>query len=177
MSAGIVCPIDGTQLIQVSSTNLLGDPIYRWECPIDDWAGPWYSNLLSGVNEPLPELLRDVVFLANPITITLLPGIIPVDVVDDYEVLQTIHQNIVASVDTIFTFAQSVRLVRVTNWNTNTRVLVKDGIISSNSDPTAARVGKAGRIDNPSQAWFPFVTDTIHLRASLESEVTVEGYA
>jgi hypothetical protein len=172
MPDGVVCPIDGTQLILVSSTNLVGDPIRRWECPVDDWAGPWYSK-----NQPLPELLRDVKFIGNamPLTISDL-AILPVHLLDDCESFEAFRQEIDGGIDTTFTFTQVVRLVRISNWNVATRILVKDGPISSNTDLAAARIGRAYKSNVPRQLWFPFVTSTIHLRAAVTSEVTVEGY-
>lgn len=175
MPNGIVCPIDGTRLILVNSINLTGDVVHRWECPIDDWAGPWYSSKLSGENETLPELLRDVEFIASAIT-AVISGIPTVDPVDDYDSFQAIQQTLVASTDTTFVFNVPVRAVRVSNWNISARVLVKDGAIISDVDTASARVGKAPTADVPNQIWFPFATSTIHLRSSVAAEVTVEGY-
>lgn len=175
MPNGIVCPVDGTRLVLVNNTNITGDPIHRWECPIDDWAGPWYSRLLSGENEPLPELLRDVEFIASAIT-AVISGTPTVDPLDDYDSFQAIHQMLVPSTDTTVVFAQPVRAVRVSNWNTVVRILVKDGPIISDTDAAAARIGSAATTNVPGQMWFPFATNTIHLRASVDAEVTVEGY-
>lgn len=175
MPNGVVCPLDGTRLVLTNSINITGDPIYRWECPIDDWAGPWYSRLLSGENEPLPELLRDVEFIAQTIT-AVISGIPNVDPIDDYDSFQAIHQILVASTDTTFVFAQAVRAVRVSNWDTTARVLVKDGPIISDSDAASARIGSAATTNVPGQMWFPFATSTIHLRSAVAAEVTVEGY-
>lgn len=177
MPNGIVCPIDGTQLVLVNNINLAGDSVYRWECPVDDWAGPWYSKLLSGETEPIPETLRDVVFIGNqPITTIISNNPLTVDWRDDYNSVESFYQQIEAGFDTTFTFTQSVRLIRISNWNTDTRVLVKDGPIDSNSDMTAARVGRATLFNKPGQMWFPLVTTSIHLRARLAGDVTVEGY-
>lgn len=172
--SSFVCPVDGTQLVLVNSTNLTGDPVYRWECPIDDWAGPWYSNHQN--NEPIPELRRDVVFIGKPITAVISNDPLTVDLIDDYDSVEAIKQNIEAHIDTTFVFSQTVRLVRITNWNPDTRILVKDSTITSDTDITAARVGRAASPKFPAQMWFPLVTNTIHLRARVESEVTVEGY-
>jgi hypothetical protein len=175
MPTGIVCPIDGTRLTLASGTNTSGDRIHRWECPIGDWAGPWYSNIHSGENEPIPEVDRNVEYFTQTLT-TLVSEMFNVDFVDDYDSLLAIHQTLTASTDTIFNFAQSVRTVRVSNWDSEQRVLVKDGVISNNSDITAARVGVAISNEVPSVMWFPFATDSIHLRSSVNAIVTVEGY-
>lgn len=165
-----VCPVDGSQLILVNSINLAGDPIHRWECPVDDWAGPWYS-----INQ-IPETSREVKFINHMSMVISEPAILPVHIIDDCESLEAIHQLLEANTDTTFTFTQTVRLVRISNWNISTRILVKDGSITSNTDISAARVGRAYKVDVPRQTWFPFVTNSIHLRSNLASEVTVEGY-
>jgi hypothetical protein len=175
MPDGVVCPVDGTRLIQVESTNITGDVIFRWECPIDDWAGPWYSRKLTGINEPQPELLRDVEFIASAIT-AVISGTPTVNPLDDFDSFQAIHEILIVSTDTTFSFSQAVRACRVTNWNTTGRVLVKDGPIISDTDAAAASVGRATAADVPGQIWFPFATSTIHLRSSVAAEVTVEGY-
>jgi hypothetical protein len=61
MSA-LVCPVDGTRLVQTASTNGQGDPIHRWECPLGDWAGPWYAGIDADDVHALPELGRATQF-------------------------------------------------------------------------------------------------------------------
>lgn len=100
----------------------------------------------------------------------------PVDPVDDYDTFEAQHVVLVGSTDTTITFSSAVRLVRISNWDTVNRILAKDGSISSDSDVTAARVGKAPAADVPGQMYFPFATTTIHVRSAVGSEVTVEGY-
>lgn len=175
MPNGIVCPIDGTRLVLIDSINVTGDPIFRWECPVDDWAGPWYSRLITGENEPMPELMRDVEFIAQTLT-AIISGTPNVNPLDDYDSFEAIHQTLVVSTDTTFSFAQAVRAVRVSNWNTTARVLVKDGPIISDTDASSANVGAAPTANVPGQMWFPIATNTIHLRSSVAAEVTVEGY-
>jgi hypothetical protein len=176
MPVGVVCPLDGTRLVLTNGTNVAGDPIHRWECPVDDWAGPWYSSVTSGrENEPIPELLRDVEFIASPIPAAI-TGTPTVNPVDDYDSFEAIHQILASATDTTFVFMQAVRAVRVSNWNTLNVVLVKDGPIISDTDASSARVGRAPVSSVPGQMWFPFATNTVHLRSAASVEVTVEGY-
>lgn len=100
----------------------------------------------------------------------------PLVVADDYGSFEAQHVTLIASTDTTITFAQSVRLVRVSNWDTVNRVLVKDGAIASDGDTSAARVGKAPTADVPNSEVYPISTTTIHLRSVGSSEVTCEGF-
>lgn len=103
-------------------------------------------------------------------------GLRAVDVADDFTSFEAQHVTLVASTDTTITFAQEVRMVRIVNWDTSNRVLVKDGAISSDADATATRVGKAPAADVPGTRTLPFKTTTIHLRSAAGSEVSVEGF-
>lgn len=94
----------------------------------------------------------------------------------DYDSFEASHVTLVASTDTTITFAQEVNFVRVINWDTANRVLVKDGAIPTNTDAAATRVGKAPVADVPLLRSLPFKTNSIHLRSAGSSEVTVEGY-
>jgi hypothetical protein len=99
-----------------------------------------------------------------------------IDPADDYDTFEAQHITLVASTDTTITFTEAVRAVRISNWDINSRVLVKDGAIATDSDASSARVGKAPAADVPGSAWFPFATTTIHLRSTGANEITVEGY-
>lgn len=93
-----------------------------------------------------------------------------------YKDFQAQHVTLVASTDTTITFAHAVEAIRIRNWDTTNRVLVKNDAIANDTDATASRVGKAGATDIPTVTTFPVRTDTIHLRSAGASEVTVEGY-
>jgi hypothetical protein len=103
-------------------------------------------------------------------------GVVALEVADDFTSFEASHQTLVASTDTTITFAQTVRAVQVTNWDTAARVLVKDGAIGSDIDAASARVGKAAAADVPSEVLFPIKTGSIHLRSAAASEVTVVGF-
>lgn len=103
-------------------------------------------------------------------------GIVALEVNDDFTSFEANHQVLVSSTDTTVTFAQAVRMIQVSNWDTANRILVKDGSITSDSDSTAARVGKAPAADIPGKSTFVFKTASIHLRSAVNSEVTVTAY-
>lgn len=54
----VACPVDGARLVQVASTNVAGDAIHRWECPLGDWSGPWYTGLDVDEIHQIPETGR-----------------------------------------------------------------------------------------------------------------------
>lgn len=93
-----------------------------------------------------------------------------------YKAFEAQHTTLTPSTDTIFTFDPPVIAIRVRNWDTANRVLVKLDTITSDVDALATRVGKAGATDIPTVTTFPVRTTTIHLRSAGASEVTVEGY-
>lgn len=95
---------------------------------------------------------------------------------DDYTGFESFHQTLVLGTDTTITFSSQVRMVRVTNWDSTARILVKNGAITSNTDATASRVGRAPTPDVPNSEVFPITTNSIHIRSALASEVTVEGF-
>lgn len=86
------------------------------------------------------------------------------------------HVTLVASTDTTITFTRLTEAIRVRNWDTTNRILVKTGAITSDSDATASRVGAAGTTSVPTVSVFPVRSQTIHIRSAGASEVTVEGY-
>lgn len=86
------------------------------------------------------------------------------------------HLSLVASTDTIITFSAPVSVIRIINWDITRRILVKDGAITSDSDPSATRVGFAPTTSVPGTRTLPFQTSTINLRSTGASEVTVEGF-
>jgi hypothetical protein len=93
-----------------------------------------------------------------------------------FDTFEAQHITLVASTDTTITFASSVSLVRVLNWDTANRLLVKDGAITSDADAAATRVGFAPTASVPGSRTLPFQTTTLHLRSAGAGEVTVEGY-
>lgn len=86
------------------------------------------------------------------------------------------HTTLSASTDTTISFPRLVEAVRVRNWDTANRVLVKTGAIATDVDATASRVGKAGTADIPTVSVFPVRVSSIHVRSAGASEVTIEGY-
>jgi hypothetical protein len=93
-----------------------------------------------------------------------------------YKAFEAQHLTLVASTDTTITFDPPVVAIRIRNWDTANRVLVKQDPITSDTDPLATRVGKAPAADIPNNSTFPVRTSTIHLRSAGASEVSVEGY-
>lgn len=83
--------------------------------------------------------IRDLVFATDKVDVSGST----VDPLDDFDSFEAIHQTIPPNTDVTVTFAQPVRLLRISNWDISNRILVKDGVIVSNSDGSAARVGKA----------------------------------
>lgn len=75
--------------------------------------------------------------MANPTPITILES------VSDYTSFQTNHQTVSAGADTTVTFSQTVRMIRISNWDTANFVLVKNAAILSAADSTASRIGFA----------------------------------
>jgi hypothetical protein len=103
-------------------------------------------------------------------------GIKALEVADDFTSFEANHQTLTGSTDTTVTFAQTVRLVVVQNWDTANRVLVRDAAITSNTDSAAARVGFAPAASVPGKLTLPFKTASVHLRSAGSSEVTVIGF-
>lgn len=97
-------------------------------------------------------------------------------VTDDNVGFEAQHTTLTAGTDTTITFAQPVRVVRLSNFDTTNRVLVKNGAITTNTDAAAARVGIAPTANVPGEDYFPYITTTIHLRSAGASEVTVVGF-
>lgn len=95
---------------------------------------------------------------------------------DDFTDFYADHRTLVASTDTTITFSSQVRMVKIINWDTSNRILVKNGPITSDTDSTASRVGKAPASDIPNDSYFPFVTSSIHIRSAATSEITIEAY-
>lgn len=93
-----------------------------------------------------------------------------------YKAFEAQHLTLAASTDTTVTFDPPVTAIRVRNWDTTARLLVSLSAITSDTDATASRVGKAPGSDMPNVSTFPVRTATVHLRSSAASEVTVEGY-
>lgn len=96
--------------------------------------------------------------------------------VDEFVDFEAQDLTLVASTDTTVTFASPVRMVRILNWDTANRVLVKNSAISSNTDAAATRVGIAPTASVAGSRTLPYRTTTIHLRSAGTSNVTVEGY-
>ncbi len=113
--------------------------------------------------------------VSGPLTDTALRAT-PVQFQDDFDNFESSHRTLVASTDTTITFSQAVRMVKITNWDTSNRVLVKNGAIASDVDATAARIGKAPATDVPNVKTILITTASIHLRSAAGSEVTIEGY-
>lgn len=99
----------------------------------------------------------------------------PQRVTDKPDVMEAFHTTLVASTSTPFAFSAAVEVVRVKNWDTVNRVLVKSSAISSDTDTGASRIGKAPTADLPNSEFYP-VSGTIHLRSTGTNEVTVEGF-
>lgn len=64
------CPLDATRLVLVSTVNPSGDTLHRWECPLGDWAGPWYSGDASDEINQIPEVSRKTNLISGGIGIT-----------------------------------------------------------------------------------------------------------
>lgn len=86
------------------------------------------------------------------------------------------HVTLAPSTDTTVTFSRLTEAVRIRNWDTGNRLLVKTSAITSDADATASRVGKAGSADIPTVSVFPVRTTSIHVRSAGASEVTLEAY-
>lgn len=99
----------------------------------------------------------------------------PVPVTDKPNVMEAAHATLGASTSTPFTFTAAVEVVRIKNWDTTNRVLVKSSAVSSDADASASRIGKAPAADLPNSEFYP-VSGTIHLRSAGAAEVTVEGF-
>lgn len=99
----------------------------------------------------------------------------PLPVTDKPDTMEAAHVTLVSSTSTPFSFSAEVEVVRVKNWDTSNRVLVKSSAISSDVDAAASRVGKAPTADVPNSEFYP-VSGTIFLRSASASEVTVEGF-
>lgn len=99
-----------------------------------------------------------------------------IDNKQDYANFESTHMTLVAGADTTITFSQTVRLVRITNWDIVNRLLVKNGVITSNTDSSASRVGIAPALNVPNSEVFPILTASIHIRSASASEITVEGF-
>jgi hypothetical protein len=99
-----------------------------------------------------------------------------VDSLEGYNGLECVHQTLTASTDTTVTFSQPVYMVRVLNWSTTARVLVKKGAISADAATDATRVGIAPTANVPGCRTLPLFTKTLNLRSTGAAEVTVEGY-
>lgn len=129
------------------------------------------------VEFPLPA--AQVSTLTPPTTVSVTQGTAGAQawpVSDDCVDMLCQHITLTGGIDTTITFAQEVRIVRVVNWSTTQRVLVKNSAITSDTDAAATRVGKAPAADVPGTRTFPFRTSTIHLRSAGDAEVSVEGY-
>ncbi len=100
----------------------------------------------------------------------------PNDREDDFIGFECQRITLVALTDTTVTFAEGVRAVRVTNYDTGNTILVKNGSISGSADTTTRRVGVAPVTNVPNSAWFPFRTTTIHVLSAGASVIEVEGY-
>jgi hypothetical protein len=94
-----------------------------------------------------------------------------------YKTFEAQHLTLVASTDTTVTFDPPVTAIRIRNWDTANRVLVKLGVITSDSDALATRIGRAPSTEIPNNTSFPVRTSTIHLRSAGASEVSIEGYS
>jgi hypothetical protein len=93
-----------------------------------------------------------------------------------YKAFESQHLTLTPSTDTTITFDPDIIAIRVRNWDTVNRVLISQEAITSDTDATATRVGKAATADIPTVTTIPVRTDTIHLRSAGASEVTIEGY-
>lgn len=97
-------------------------------------------------------------------------------VADDMGNFEAQKVTLVAGTDTIITFAQSVRLVRIKNFDTANQVLVKNSAIATNTDAASDYVGVAPVANVPSTDYFPYITTTIHLRSAGNSVVSLTGF-
>jgi hypothetical protein len=112
----------------------------------------------------LTQVLGSAVSTSNPVPVT-----------DKPNTMEASQATLVAGTSTPFTFTAAVEVVRVKNWSTTDRVLVKSSAISSDVDAAASRVGKAPTADVPNSEFYP-VSGTIFLRCAAAAEVTVEGF-
>jgi len=116
----------------------------------------------------------------QPVNLTQFQGVAPstqnpIPVTDKPNVMEATQATLVAGTSTAFTFSAAVEVVRIKNWSTTDRVLVKSSAISSDTDASASRVGKAPTTDVPNSEFYP-VSGTIYLRCAAAAEVTVEGF-
>jgi hypothetical protein len=93
-----------------------------------------------------------------------------------YKAFEAQHLTLTPGADTVVTFDPDILAIRIRNWSTTDRVLVKQDVISGAADPLASRVGIAGATDIPTVSTFPVRTSTIHILSAGAAEVTVEGY-
>lgn len=98
-------------------------------------------------------------------------------VVDDYDLFEAFHETLVADTPKKFIFTNPSRLIRITNWSTTNRVLVKLSQINDSSDDKAARIGIAGAANIPSSEVWPVRAKSIFLLSSGNAEVTVEAFS
>lgn len=103
-------------------------------------------------------------------------GKVALEVADDMTSFESFTQALVASTDTTFTFAQSVRLIRVKNNSTSSVIYVRDGAISSDTPSNAELIGVAADTNLPNTEYYPFVGTTIHLRSAGTPTVSVTGF-
>jgi len=86
------------------------------------------------------------------------------------------HLTLTPSTDEVVTFGRTVEAVRVRNWDTANRILVKTAAIGDDNDADSDRVGMAATSDIPNVSVFPVRRDSIVVRSAGASEVTVTGY-
>lgn len=111
------------------------------------------------------------------VTATVNQGTSPWTVNDDMGNFEAKGRNtLTASTDTTISFSETVRLVRVKNFDTSNVVMVANATIASDTATNAERVGVAPVTNVPSVEYYPYKTSSIHVRSAGASSIDVTGF-
>lgn len=102
-------------------------------------------------------------------------AIAALETADDCDDMQCKRLTLVADTNTAVDFAQTVRIIRVVNWDIVNEVLVKTSPTSSLTDVDSTSVGAAPAAGVPNSRTFVLRRAQIHLRSAGASRVNVEG--
>lgn len=94
---------------------------------------------------------------------------------DEFNNFEAQNVTLSANTDTTITFVQPVRLIRIKNFDTSNKILIKNSAITSNTDAGADYVGVAPATNVPLSDYFPYRTSTIHVRSAGASLISVIG--
>lgn len=98
-------------------------------------------------------------------------------VADDYQDFQAQTITLVANTSTQVAFAQPCRMIRVKNFDTVNKVLIKSkGGITGPTDATADLIGQAPVAGTPAEDYYPIKTQSVYLLSAGNSQVTVVGF-